>query len=1258
MQPTKGTFPFPLNEAPGRSRYLTWIRNRSSYLTVGGIGNVFASLASFAWGIFKNLTCLLPVYLLVGLVLGWLHFVLLENWLLAVFVISVCFTCVATYLDWMQAKVTDPASREVSDVESRMEWARIGGWLLFGVVIGVFIILVPRAVELVREFWRGGLWSGTGIISSIGGAIAAITGLQKFLPKSEGSFKRLASVVLTFAAIVLLTFALIAVCDFVVYGNPLAVLCHYVTECSIGELWLYLGTLAASVLLIAACLGLRYRGMGQADIAFGVLISVIPLAVLVALALPKNQSFHQQFNALTQSVGKLTRPLSLLVSKPVAVSDLPGEYLGLVPRLRTQSDGLTNFYSLKPKSEKPGAFVHTDWATRYFDMAQTFAMDGQKLIEPDALRLANLRANFCRIDRRGLVQLAQQQIGGSTEGGIVLSASMQGRCRDFVAALTLQRLLNEEHEQTSRFVALPLLEALSDESLDVAVELLRKQYPSAGEEDQFALLTGREDELVKTELARRNTLAALASIPILGPSTPSPELRNMLRRAILRHRLSDSSERERVSAASAAGGLPGGFSQIIEEELFRAQSIATLENATLAELAVHASGTLPESVKAGSPELARDVILNLALNPDHKRHAWAMNQLSLITEPPIPDDENLQQAEAIRIYQTRLASLFSADELIAIALSRFAARADDITRIAASDSAVMNVAASKYGDFSKLDSIREELSRQTLPVKLRLFLWLAGVIGTLCFVAININATSIHGVYRDRLSSTFLLRDLNGRVVPENSIRMSETCQPGSTSPYPIINVAVNMQSSADLSLRDRHSDCFVFTKCFSGGSRTGYVETIELEAARPELRLNTAMAISAAAASPNMGRMTSSFTTLLMTLLNVRLGYWIPNPRFLTPRPSSFEAVFKTELKSQVVPRWNATYMEPESSFRGSPRDVPSCSNGLFGLAFSGGGIRSASLNIGIAQVLDHCGLFRHFDYLSSVSGGGYTASAITTLMRFGSCETSLVDSTNVSEKELARKRESGSLRGFLKSQNQIWRLPHLNLGREMISSLHEDQNWVNVSDGGHIENLATIELLRRRCKFIVVGDGEADPEHTFNGVATLIEFAALELNAKIELPLDDLKIPKDAEQGKERISKLHYAIGIVKYMDEEDENNRTGSILYLKSSLTGDESEVVKGYASAHKSFPHEPTSDQFFDIMQFEAYRQLGVHIARSAMLALLSAEQGLDPNDANAPDDQSIENQFRDFSLACRTFERLSDGKIRQRRNRKSKHTDSA
>lgn len=54
-----------------------------------------------------------------------------------------------------------------------------------------------------------------------------------------------------------------------------------------------------------------------------------------------------------------------------------------------------------------------------------------------------------------------------------------------------------------------------------------------------------------------------------------------------------------------------------------------------------------------------------------------------------------------------------------------------------------------------------------------------------------------------------------------------------------------------------------------------------------------------------------------------------------------------------------------------------------LVGLAFSGGGIRSATFNLGVLQGLAEQKLLKHVDYLSTVSGGGFIGSWFTALVR-----------------------------------------------------------------------------------------------------------------------------------------------------------------------------------------------------------------------------------------------------------------------------------
>ena len=169
----------------------------------------------------------------------------------------------------------------------------------------------------------------------------------------------------------------------------------------------------------------------------------------------------------------------------------------------------------------------------------------------------------------------------------------------------------------------------------------------------------------------------------------------------------------------------------------------------------------------------------------------------------------------------------------------------------------------------------------------------------------------------------------------------------------------------------------------------------------------------------------------------------------------------------------------------------------------------------------------------------------------------------------------------------------------REMMGvNMSEDQPWLNLSDGGHIENMAIYELLRRRCKFIVCVDGESDPEFRFQGLMTLVRHAQIDFGIRIEPGLDELR-PVEGNG----LSRAHAHLCRIEYPEVAKRGNLPerdagmGFLLYIKLSVTGNESELIKRYRIMHPEFPHQITLDQFFDQEQFEAYRQLGVHALES-------------------------------------------------------------
>lgn len=87
-------------------------------------------------------------------------------------------------------------------------------------------------------------------------------------------------------------------------------------------------------------------------------------------------------------------------------------------------------------------------------------------------------------------------------------------------------------------------------------------------------------------------------------------------------------------------------------------------------------------------------------------------------------------------------------------------------------------------------------------------------------------------------------------------------------------------------------------------------------------------------------------------------------------------------DMFSAGVREWVRKHREYRSMETDFPSpDHPDPRNGLAGLAMSGGGMRSAVFNLGVAQALAEYGVMNHVDYISTISGGGYLGSSLTCL-------------------------------------------------------------------------------------------------------------------------------------------------------------------------------------------------------------------------------------------------------------------------------------
>lgn len=414
---------------------------------------------------------------------------------------------------------------------------------------------------------------------------------------------------------------------------------------------------------------------------------------------------------------------------------------------------------------------------------------------------------------------------------------------------------------------------------------------------------------------------------------------------------------------------------------------------------------------------------------------------------------------------------------------------------------------------------------------------------------VNANDVSLHYFYRDRLSEAFLRT--SGRLKIKTAHQTDEQeynllrinlrnhvdlplhalGEGNFRAPYHLIVTALNLQGSHELSAKTLRSEHFIFSKYFIGSRSTGYANTHVYNFG--STKLSTAMAISGAALSSGMGPLSFAASNFYMTLLNLRTGYWIDNPKY-------FIAYKKQELRAKSS---------------GTKRASSPLKNKIQAL-FS-----RDNLQLKWLKISHRYPFWLHY----------------------------------------------------------IW--------RELTGNLGADTRKVNVSDGGHTgDNLGLLPLLQRRCSTIVVADFEADGSYSFESFGQAVRLAKSIYNVDISIDLSKL-MPQKTASG-DFFSPSSVAEGIVTYNLEEDITNKngkkevrfyqkTGQIIYLKSSVNllkaaaeeYDENAapppiaepapvMVLNYFKKNPKFPHQASSDQYFDDAQFEAYRMLGEHIGKQA------------------------------------------------------------
>jgi hypothetical protein len=150
------------------------------------------------------------------------------------------------------------------------------------------------------------------------------------------------------------------------------------------------------------------------------------------------------------------------------------------------------------------------------------------------------------------------------------------------------------------------------------------------------------------------------------------------------------------------------------------------------------------------------------------------------------------------------------------------------------------------------------------------------------------NNLSMHAFYRARLVRAYLgASNLDRRstqaliddAVAGDDVRLTDMQNTVRGAPYHLVNATLNLSGDSELGSVQRRAAPFIFSSRFCGGEKCGFRATNTYMGG--QMTLGTAVAVSGAAASPNMGSQTPGAPlAMLMTFFNVRLGFWAPTPK------------------------------------------------------------------------------------------------------------------------------------------------------------------------------------------------------------------------------------------------------------------------------------------------------------------------------------------------------------------------------------------
>ncbi|MFK7808058.1 MAG: hypothetical protein AB8F74_09690, partial [Saprospiraceae bacterium] len=467
----------------------------------------------------------------------------------------------------------------------------------------------------------------------------------------------------------------------------------------------------------------------------------------------------------------------------------------------------------------------------------------------------------------------------------------------------------------------------------------------------------------------------------------------------------------------------------------------------------------------------------------------------------------------------------------------------------------------------------------------------------------NPNALSFHRFYRNQLTDAFLNYSGNYKNARLKDL-WDVTKKNHFLAPYPLINTCLNLQSTSDPKFKGaKANDYFLLSPLFCGSKLSKYVSTKETPDYK-DITLPAATTISAAAVNPGMGMYSNKLLSIFMTVFNARLGFWILNPAKINqfgfvwwPLYFFYELFSKIGTDNRMLNISDGGHIENLAAYELLRRKcrlilaVDAGADPLYGF--------SDLENLTI-RVRNELGLEIAFPY------GESPEDVIRPRPSHGYSERRYSIAKVYQLWEEVRPEDENGNPILDKNGKAIEVLINYKPVRDALANLTEEERLqlkyaletLKVSD--YVDVL--LSTVKDQKEIDALYDEYGLEDNVRNVFQTL-----LQVFTSVKLVLEN-KLDHKLEDPEEERRVLRKIIEVI------DEKARKGlvvsTLVYIKSSVVAPHRKLQLNdtnsleyqtykYKVYHPAFPHEPTSDQFFDEVQWESYYRLGQYIGADVL-----------------------------------------------------------